>query len=160
MNRYIGVTLLLAMVFTACESGPFAKKKSDPIADLNTSETESYEAPLLEEPGLQLSTEQRFSDVPLPQGVKEDLKKSVIFESAQLQFGHMVYTSKASENELANFYIRECPAADWKLISSFTAAGHELLFTKPGKRLQVGVRSLGVGRGSQLTLRLVPETGP
>jgi hypothetical protein len=159
MKLQIWVAGFAVLALTACETGPFKKKSNDPLADLDTAGSQSYEAPLLEGTGLNLSTDSRFQDVPLPQGVKEDLNKSVIFESSSLQFGHMVYHSKASVNELANFYIRECPAADWKLISSFTAAGHELTFTKPGKRLQVHVRDLGVGRSSQLTLRLIPEAG-
>jgi len=106
---------------------------------------------------LPLSAEQRFKDVPLPQDAHEDLERTYVYESGTLQIGRMVYTSKASINELAQFYIRECPAAEWKLERALQAGGAELLFRKPGKRLDVEIRSQGVGRSQLLVLNLTPD---
>jgi hypothetical protein len=112
------------------------------------------------DPGLQLSTQQRFRDVPLPVGVKEDFDRSYVYESSALQIGRMVYTSRAEVNDLANFYIKEAPLGGWQLQSAMQAQGGQtLLFTKPGKRLEVRVQEQGVGRSRLLILSLTPE-GP
>jgi hypothetical protein len=117
-------------------------------------------APILPEGGLPLGVQQRFDDVPLPLDVREDLERTYIYESKMIQVARMVYTSKASVNELAQFYIQECPVADWKLQSVLQAEGVELLFEKPGKRLLVEVRGQeGVGRSRLLILRLEPLPG-
>jgi len=109
------------------------------------------------EPGLALSASQRFTDVPLPQGVTEDFEKTFVYEDANIQIGRMVYTTKASVNELAQFYIRECPTADWKLQNVIQADGADLLFLKAKKRLEVTVRDLGITKGRQLILIVTPE---
>jgi hypothetical protein len=109
------------------------------------------------EPGLALSASQRFADVPLPQKVTEDFEKTFVYEDANTQIGRMVYTTKSSVNELAQFYIRECPTADWKLQNLIQADGADLLFLKANKRLKVTIRDLGITKGRQLVLTVTPE---
>jgi len=151
-----------ACLLSGCQTGnPFAKSSTPPPAELlEPADTapptaEPYTAP--PEAGLALSPSQRFADVPLPQGVKEDPEKTFVYEDKTIQIGRMVYTSKASLNELAQFYIRECPAADWKLQNVIQADGADLLFLKAGKRLKVNVRDLGITKGRQLILTVTPE---
>ena len=155
------ITLILVVLFgTACQSMPW---KRDAGADATLSASDSggdigYEAPILPEPGLQLSTESRFADIPLPSGVKEDLDRTYVFESASLQIGRMVYSVRASVIDIAQFYIRECPISDWNLVSSLQAEGAVLVFEKPGKRLEVTVRDVGIHRGgASLVLNLTPQ---
>jgi hypothetical protein len=84
-----------------------------------------------------------------------------VYESASLQIGRMVYNIHADPNDIANFYIQECPAAGWKLDNAQQALGNTyLLFTKPGKRLEVTVQPLGMGRGQRLILHMVPNGQP
>jgi len=93
----------------------------------------------------------------LPMGVREDREKTYVFESKTLQIGRMVYTLRASVAEVAQFYIRECPVSDWKLQSALQADGAQLIFEKPGKRLEVNAREVGLARGgTQLILHLTP----
>ncbi|MBI4560280.1 MAG: hypothetical protein HY706_22050 [Candidatus Hydrogenedentes bacterium] len=158
----IGLTLM-AILLTACETFPWPRKKAstEPVAEMETVDMSAgTQAPPVPEPGLPLASEQRFSDVPLPVGVKEDLARSYVFESATLQIGRMVYSTKASVNELAQFYIRECPATDWKLDNVIQAEGADLTFKKSGKRLHVTVRDQGMTRGRELILNLTPDSGP
>jgi len=150
------------MVFAlaACQNMPWTQRHNTPPVEgpPPSSDSASYDAPAPPEEGLQLSTDQRFSDVPLLVGLHEDLDKSFVYESKTLQIGRMVYTTKSSVNELSSFYIRECPAAGWKLSSVVQAAGAELSFTKPGKKLKVVIKNLGLGRGGrQLVLTLLPD---
>lgn len=161
MTRSLGLLVAIAMAFTACETNPFQRRKAEPTVELAPLDTApGAPAPAVEEPGLKLAAEQRFTDVPLPSGVKEDLERSYIFESPTLQIGKMAYTTKAGVNELAQFYIRECPATGWKLDNIIQADGAELLFTKPGKRLMVTIRSAGITKGRTLILNLTPSSEP
>lgn len=111
------------------------------------------------EPGLAISPSQRFADVPLPIGAKEDADKTFVYEDKNLQIGRMVYTSRSSVNELAQFYINEAPTGGWKLVSNIQAGGQELQFVKAGKRLTVIVRDLGAAKGRQLWLTVTPDSG-
>ena len=117
-------------------------------------------APVVGQPGLQLSTEQRFKDVPVPQGVKGDLDRTFVFESPSLHIGRMVYSTRASLADLAQFYIREAPTGQWQLQDTVEAEKSiTLLFTKPGNRLNVQVQDLGMAKGRRLTVTLTPEGG-
>jgi len=68
----------------------------------------------------------------------------------------MVYTTKADVNDLAQFYIRECPAADWELLTVVQADGAELTFRKQQEQLVIKITGLGVTRGNELVLNLTP----
>ena len=103
-----------------------------------------------------LSSDQRFPDIPLPVGLVQDAERTYVFESSTLQLGRMVYTSKASTNELAQFYLRELPLANWRRLSLMEADGVEMVYEKPNKRLTVTIRDLGAMRGRMLILNLVP----
>ena len=137
-------------------SNPFARR-SEPVVDMNTAP--GVTPPPVAEPGLPLSTDQRFRDVPLPVGVKEDLERSYVYESSTLQIGRMVYTSRETVNALAQFFIRECPTADWKLEHVVQADGADLEFRKAGKRLDVTVRDLGPTKGRMVVINLAPTEG-
>jgi hypothetical protein len=147
------------VLLTACETMPWDRRSSssgDVMAGDGTADT-SMEAPIVAPPGLQLSAESRFADVPLPSGVREDRERTYVYESKTVQIGRMVYTLRASVADVAQFYIRECPVSGWKLERSLQADGAELLFEKPGKRLEVIVRDIGLARGgTSLVLHLTP----
>mgnify|MGYP005850162435 CR=1 FL=1 len=108
--------------------------------------------------GLDASPRRRFKDVPLPAGLREDFEQTYVFENANVQVGRMVYYSKASVTEIAQFYINACPESGWTLDSVLRAeGGANLDFRKPGKRLIVWVQAQGVGRSQKLVLHLTPE---
>ena len=156
-----GVAIICAVIATGCQTGnPFAKSSTPPPAELmdsgDTLPPSASSAPP-PEPGLALSASQRFADVPLPQGVTEEFDKTFVYEDANIQIGRMVYSTKSSVNDLAQFYIRECPTADWKLQNVIQADGADLLFLKANKRLKVTVRDLGMTKGRQLILTVTPE---
>ena len=166
-NRLLIVCLALLML-TACQSMPWNKSSQPPAEGPGSNDTldaksldsldnkAAAPAPATDS-GLQLSSETRFKDIPLPVNVKEDLERTYVFESANLQLGRMVYTTRADINDLSNFYLRECPAAEWKLQNVLQAEGVSLLFTKPGKHLQINVQNLGVGQGRRLIITLTPD---
>jgi hypothetical protein len=140
------VMVSLITVLTACETSPLGKAKG------------ATPPPGAAPPqGLAIAPVQRFDDVPLPTGLREDMDKTFVFENDAIEIGRMVYNSKDSISDLAKFYLRECPAADWQHVS-LTQAGHvEMLFTKPGRRLVVEIRDSGVTPGRELILLLTPD---
>jgi hypothetical protein len=171
MTRIAMVGMIAVAILSGCQSMPWQKKEPMPPVEL-LSDTPKADAPVGAPPtqaptaeaakpsGLELSTNQRFKDVPLPAKAKEDPERSYVYESAKLQIGRMVYNIHADPNDIANFYIAESPAAGWKLDNAQQALGNTyLLFTKPGKRLEVTVQPLGMGRGERLILHMIPD-GP
>ncbi len=146
--------------FTGCQSMPWQQNTMPPV-ELLEDEQPADEVVTPSPPqqsGLQMAPNQRFKDVPLPTKAKEDKERSYVYESPNLQVGRMVYTLRADVNDIAQFYIDACPAADWKLVNIKQAGGGaEILFRKPGKKLEVSVIPLGLMQGKRLILHLVPD---
>lgn len=164
MKRSLLLIIVAVFVFTGCghlpwqNSGSSTDSGTDPlVAEIEP--LEGTEDPPLLEPGLLLSSEHRFSDIPLPVGAVPDIERTYVFESKTLQIGRMVYNSKATVNELAQFYIKECPLAGWTRVSILESNGVEIMFNKPGKRLTVVAREESKFRGRLLVLSLTPEDG-
>lgn len=159
--------LALCCAFLAgCETMPWQKNDDlPPVELLEESQPTPAAEPAAAEPaqagpGLAMSPNQRFKDVPLPEKAKEDLDRSYIYESPALQIGRMVYTIRADQNAIAQFYVSQCPASGWTLESIQQATGNaHLIFKQPGKRLEVTVQPLGMGRGQRLILHMVPDGG-
>jgi len=153
-----GLVLLLAamLIMPACETLRGDKPVAQPAPDGELAE--HYTTPVVPAPGLALAPEQRFKDVPLPIGLDEDLERSFIFESPTLQVGRMVYTSRDTIGELTQFFIQECPTAQWELRSVIEAQGSKrLIFTKPGKRLEALVEGGPFAKGRRVVITLTPE---
>jgi len=173
MRARVIVIGLLAALAIGCQTGnPFQRtdpplvELGDPLAPPPASSDSTYlpppDAPAGPAPvppsGLSISTQQRFPDIPLPVGAKEDLERTVVIETSGFATGRMVYTTKSSVNELAQFFIEECPAADWKLENLVQADGAEMVFRKPGKRLTIRILDMGITRGRTFIITLMPET--
>lgn len=162
----VAVLMVLSVVLGGCTTmqNPFQRSSTPPPAEIPPGDAAPPPPPAVEtgpppEPGLAISPSQRFADVPLPIGAKEDADKTFVYEDRNLQIGRMVYTTRSTVNELAQFYINEASAGEWKLVSNIQAGGQELQFVKPGKRLTVIVRDLGVSKGRQLWLTVTPDAG-
>ena len=168
MKWLAGVLIVLMLMLSACESMPWQNKSAEPVAQLDSKDSKDskdlgttkapYEAPLVPEPGLALSMDQRFKDIPLPIGLKEDPDRTFIYQSASLQVGRMVYSTRDSLNDLVAFFNRECPTAGWKLQDVLEADGKRLLFAKAGKRMEVQVQSIGISKGRRVSITLRPDT--
>jgi len=153
-----GLVLLLAamLIMPACETLRGGKPVAQPGPDAESAE--GYTSPVVPAPGLALAPEQRFKDVPLPIGLDEDLERSFIFESPTLQVGRVVYTSRDTIGELTQFFIQECPTAQWQLGNVIEAQGaKKLFFTKPGKRLEVLVEGGTFAKGRRVVITLTPD---
>lgn len=154
--------LVFSVVLSSCTTmqNPFQRSSTPPPAEMPPPVTPPPAAdpgPPPPEPGLAISSSQRFADVPLPIGAKEEPEKTFVYEDKNLQIGRMVYSTRSSVNELAQFYINETSAGGWKLVNNIQAGGQELQFLKAGKRLTVIVRDLGAAKGRQLWLTVTPD---
>jgi hypothetical protein len=167
MSRLLLTAFLCGIVLAACQTAaPPAPTLSgnDPLMDPTPTPT-PIAAPSADgtptavpSTSLGLANNQRFRDVPLPVGAKEDPRRNYVYESEMLQVGRLVYKTKASVNDLTNFYLKECPAADWKLKHALQTDGTELTFLKPGKRLVVTIRPEGAFASHRvLFLNLTPD---
>lgn len=163
--------LVIALAAAGCQTNPFQPKKSDELTPLDpiestplesdtaapsTPKAGGIEAPIPPESGLMMAVEQRFSDIPLPANARQVPERTYVFESGTLQVGRMVYVSKAALSELAQFYIKQLPAADWVRESLTESDRVRMVFTKPGKRLDIEIAEQGVSRPRILVINLQP----
>ncbi|MCK5863455.1 MAG: hypothetical protein KAH38_13275 [Candidatus Hydrogenedentes bacterium] len=151
-----------AVAFSSCQSMtmPWQQDTLPPVELLEDEESAAgtVTPSPTQQTGLVMAPNQRFKDIPLPMKAKEDLDRSYVYESPSLQVGRMVYTIRADVNDIAQFYIDHCPAADWKLVDTKQAdGGHEILFRKSGKKLEVSIIPLSLMQGKRLVLHLVPD---
>ncbi len=161
MARIAAIMLIAGLLLAGCQTNwnPFQSSGSSSNASMAPPQDPMMNtgAPSIPNPGLGISPDQRFPDVPLPVGLTEDPERTFVYESASLSVGRMVYTTKADVSELAQFYIDESPVSGWQRESLIQTEGADLLFRKPGKTLKVVIRDLGLGRGRRLTLTMVPD---
>ena len=153
-----------ALMLQACNGNMPWQKSAPPVAPIEPAPLPpaggSYTAPIVGQPGLPLSPDQRFKDVPLPQGAKPDLERTFVYESSALHVGRMVYTSRAGLTDLAQFYIQEAPTGQWRLQDTIEAEKSvTLLFNKAGSRMVVQVQDLGIAKGRRLMITVTPESG-
>lgn len=157
-KKYLSSLLLSTSVLIAgCETLPFQKESEPPVKLLSASETGGVAPGPITGPGIPAAGYKRFNEIPLPDGLREDTQRSFVYDSRSVKIGKMVYQSKNSVNELAQFYITNAPLDGWTLVSTTQSEDSVLLFfVKQGKRLNVESRRVGVGRSNELILSYLP----
>ncbi len=162
MKRYFSmgiilITLVSILFSLGCGSMPWKKNNEQPPPVELLDETKQATGNLPEGTTTLIPGSQRFKDVPLPDKVKEDFERSYVYESSTIQVGRMVYSIRADANDVAQFYVKECPKHGWKLDNVIQGNGIQLNYSKEGKKLQVNVFPQGIGRPKQLVLTLTPS---
>ncbi len=111
MNMKYTNSLILAVgvLLAGCESTPFQSSDQPPVKLLSESETGTSTPPVETTVGLVPSPHKRFNEIPLPDGLREDTVRSFVYDSRSVKIGKMVYYSKNTVNELAQFYITNAP---------------------------------------------------
>jgi hypothetical protein len=139
--------LAAVLMLSACQSGSFSKQGASNPATVSGAAASPLPA----------MARTRFSDVPLPEGIKEDIERSYVYESATLQVGRMVYEVDTRSTNLAQFYISEAPKLGWQLTSMLLAEGAQMMFQKPGKEMWVNVSPKGMmSKNARLVIHVVP----
>jgi hypothetical protein len=145
-----------ALVLMGCETTPFQKKDDKPPVELL--DDNGGGAPTIADPGLAPALARRFKEVPIPQGLNEDQETTFVYDSKSTQVARMVYYTKDSLADLARFYLKYAPEEGWKQVSTTQVdQSVSLLFTKPGRRLDIQASRQGVGRSNKLVILYLPE---
>jgi hypothetical protein len=78
------------------------------------------------------STSYRFEDIPLPPGMTFNRRESFIYETKTTKAGLLVYEGKGEMEKLANFFKKQMPNYQWRLVSNFELHNVMLTFIKEG----------------------------
>ena len=162
MRRSLLLLVGLAIVLTGCQTqtGRWPWQKTPPPPPDLYEDGPVSDAPPANDTGLPISPSQRFPDIPLPADIKPDVRATYVFQSADFRIGRMVYTTRSLPNDVGQFYIRECPAAQWELQTVVEdSSGKQLQFKKGGEQLLVKIHEIGMGR-RELELHLTPDAPP
>ncbi len=81
----------------------------------------------------QKSTAYDFPDIPIPRELKLDIKRSLVFESATIKAGLLVYKARVKALSLFNFFAKKMVENGWNLRSYFKYGKFIALFSKPNK---------------------------
>jgi hypothetical protein len=79
-----------------------------------------------------IQTTYRFEDIPLPPGMTFNRKESFIYETKATKAGLLIYEGKGEMEKLANFYKKQMPNYQWRLVSNFELYNVMLTFIKEG----------------------------
>lgn len=158
MKYLRSLVLSAGLLVAGCETMPFQTEEEPPVKLLSASESGGGSTPApIAGPGIPAAGHKRFNEIPLPDGLREDTQRTFVYDSRSVKIGKMVYTSKNTVNELAQFYITNAPLDGWNLVSTTQSEDSVLLFfVKQGKRLNVESRRVGVGRSNELVLNYLP----
>jgi hypothetical protein len=82
--------------------------------------------------GQQTSTSYGFQDIPLPPGMTLNRRESFIYETKTTKAGLLIYEGKGEMEKLANFFKKQMPNYQWRLVSNFELHNVMLTFIKEG----------------------------
>jgi len=80
----------------------------------------------------QIPTSYGFEDIPLPPGMTLSRRESFIYETKTAKAGLLVYEGKGEMEKLANFFKKQMPNYQWRLVSNFELHNVMLTFIKEG----------------------------
>lgn len=170
MIRWTLVTLCMAVLAVGCKTTPWNETPPSDTAAQQGGGGDPANA-FSSQPAAASATAQtdtrtgagtastRLTDVPVPEKATADMERTYVYEASGIQVGRMVYRVKGGVTETAQFYIDECKALGWNLESVLQANTTNLLFRKPGRRLEVSVQPQSLRTGNLLILTLTPEGG-
>ncbi len=108
--------------------------------------------------GYQKSTVYDFPDIPIPRELKLDIKRSLVFESATIKAGVLVYKGRISPLSLFNFFAKKMIETGWSLRSYFKYGKFIGLFSKPNK--DCVIRIVDKGFTTEAFIWVIPRRSP
>ena len=150
--RFVAMLLGTTILFCSCAnlSGQNAPESGD--ADLRSMGSATDEDQSAE-------VSYRFTDVPVPSKFKLDRRKSFIYEAGSFKAGIITYTGWSKLDALVDFYKKEMPDFEWKMISIFEHNDITLVYSKEGWNCTVNLSSANLG-GSRITIKIGPINTP
>ncbi len=103
------------------------QKSSDDQASMQGEES------LSRDNAAQMSNYFDFEDILIPQEMKLDAEKSIIFETPNLKAGALIFTGRVDPVSLFNFLMNSMPQDNWKPRSYFKYGRYLMVFEKTDK---------------------------
>ncbi|MBU4304816.1 MAG: hypothetical protein KJ893_04220 [Candidatus Omnitrophica bacterium] len=104
---------------------------------------------------MEISSQLRFDDTPVPSGFSLDRKGSFVFQNDETRMGTMTYIGKTDLGALIKFYKRNMALNGWVLMNSVEFDKVILNFEKDKEGCIVMLEKSGMGK-SVITLSLSP----
>ncbi|WP_461833745.1 hypothetical protein [Desulfothermus sp.] len=140
---------LMTLVLISCSQ----IKKNTFFKNTSSNSSNGIEAYTME---YQKSTSYDFPDIPIPKELKLDPKKSLVFESATIKVGILVYKGRVDPLSLFEYFESNLPQNGWHLRSYFKYGKYIILFSKESKDLVIRIQDKGFT--TETFIWVVPRT--
>ena len=107
------------------------------------------------ETSIKKALQQKFDDLPLPQGVVIDSQNSFIFQDGGIRIAQLRCVSKLSPDALVSYFREELPLQGWQFLNVVEYGERRLSFEKPGEKLEVIIYP--ERRGARIVISLTPS---
>lgn len=99
-----------------------------------------------------------FDDVPVPDDMQHQIKKSLIVETPQLKFGMSIFEGRVDAMSLVTFFQTYMPKDNWMLRSSLKSVRTVMVFEKADRNCIISITD-GEFK-THLEIWIAPVTGP
>ncbi len=106
--------------------------------------------------GLKSQSILKFSDVPVPVGLKSLPLESYSFESSGIRVGVLKYSGKANPDRVINFYKEQMPMYNWELVNIIEYGQRLMNFEREGESCIITM--LPKGNNLTITISLGPKS--
>lgn len=100
----------------------------------------------------------RFPDLPMPQGAKVDIDRSLVLGSGESWYGQLVIDAGTGPYEMFDFFKQEMSRFGWQEITSLRAPTSVLSYSRQGRVATLQIRGNTI-RGSEVTVTVSPGEG-
>ncbi len=99
----------------------------------------------------------KFTDVPVPVGLKSLPEQSYSFESSGVRVGVLKYQGKNNPDQIVNFYKEQMPMYNWNLINIVEYGQRLMNFERENETCIITLQPMGWGN-SMLIISLGPKS--
>ena len=139
------------VAFTGCETMPvWPASSGDTVSEESLAEIPTVESVFPP------AAAARFDDVPVPEGMKMEHKRSFVFQSGALEVGFLIYTGPLMPEEAAQFFVDALPRAGWNLLDVLEYNDITIKLDQPEKNLIIHVSPKF--RGCVVKIILTPKS--
>ena len=157
--RFVALLLGTAILFYGCANLAGRNTSESGNSDMSSTGSELSETDSDTSEDQDPKASYRFTDVPVPSKFKLDRRKSFIYEAGSFKAGIITYTGWSKLDALVDFYKKEMPDFEWKMISIFEHNDITLVYSKEGWNCTVNLSSANLG-GSRITIKIGPINTP
>ena len=86
---------------------------------------------------LKKAIEQKFNDIPIPEGMVIDAQNSFAFDNGEMRLAQLRYFTRLTPEDLVSFFKRELPLEGWGMVNVVEYGERRLSFTKEKESLEI-----------------------